>query len=695
MMVIAPIVILLIGAFVALIVNLTGEVLSSRGSNSLTYEIQDTLNRIEEDVKISTTFLAVNNIPLTTTKQGYGNDKANGSTVDFTNIQKSGGSNASLILNGLVTNGNPMSSSAGLVYLANKPNSCSSLEEYSKNTPMTMNIVYFVDDNNVLWRRVLMRPDYDSSSIRCGSAPWQQPSCIVGYSKSSLPFCQTNDVRLLDGISPSDFVIEYFATADSTTADSTANNSSIGTDSTRNIALQSTTTVNVSITSRKNIAGRDITGTGSIRVTRLDANASSIAVETEPTAVPTVPAVSANVSEGHKVTFTWPRVSGAASYDLQYRINGGSWQSNSSTTDLDNNSRSFTVTSGDHTDTVEAGVRATNSFGDSAYGNTSIAIPLWAPLILKDGWTDYSPTYSTAAYTKTKAGLVVLKGLIKKSTAVTAGEAVAAALPADYRPAGGALIFGVETSLNTWGRVDVLSDGQVSVNTGSNDWLSLENIRFIASTESYTRNTPSFQNGWSNYNAGYAPASYVQDSTGRVNIQGLVKGGTMTDNTPIFSLPSNLNNALYMHIATHASGTGHSLFGVSNNIQAKGRGTNGYVSINASYFPSTSTSVTWTNITMQNSWVSFNASAYPPAQYTKASDGVIHLRGLIKSGTTGNSALLGTLQEGFRPKARVLTYTVNNGDQARVDIAANGQIFATSAYNGWLSLDGISFIQEQ
>ena len=694
MMVIAPIVILLIGSFVALIVNLTGEVLSSRGSNSLAYEIQDALNRIEDDVKLSTGYLAVNNISLTSTKQGYGTDKTNGSTVNFTNIQKPGGSNASLIVNGLVTNGNPMSTTAGLIYLANRPNNCSTLSEYSKNTPMTMNVVYFVDDDNVLWRRVLMRTDYDNAGLRCGSAaPWQQPSCMVGYNKSSMSFCKTNDVRLLDGVSPTDFTIEYFASADSTSSDTVANNNSITDDSIRNTALQSTPTVKVSITSRKNIAGRDITGTGSIRVTRLDTNASTIAEETAPTTAPSSPNVSAKVSEGHHVTFSWPRVSGATSYALDFRINGGSWQNNASTRGMSSNTRSYTVESGNHTDTVEARVRATNSFGDSDYGNSSIAIPLWAPLLLNSSWSDYEQGYGTAAYTKTSAGLVMLKGLIKKSSAVTSGEIIAAALPVDYRPAGGALIFGGMTNANTWGRIDVSTAGHISAATASEGWLSLESIRFMASSESYPRSTPSFLNGWTNYNAGYAPASYVQDSTGRVALQGLVANGNMNDNTPMFNLPANLATS-YLHMATHAATTGQSLFGVVNNVQAKGRGTNNYISINGTYLPS-SASVTWSNIPFQSGWVNYNTASFPAGQYTKTSDGVVHLRGLLKSGTTGGGSVVGTLPSGFRPKQRLLLYSVNNGEQARIDVLPDGRIVATTAYNGWLSLDAISFMPEQ
>jgi hypothetical protein len=162
----------------------------------------------------------------------------------------------------------------------------------------------------------------------------------------------------------------------------------------------------------------------------------------------------------------------------------------------------------------------------------------------------------------------------------------------------------------------------------------------------------------------------------------------------MFTLPANLSTSLYMHIATHASSSGQSLFGVGTNVQAKGRGTNGYVSLNGSYLP-TSATVTWTNIPLQNGWVNYNTASFPGAQYTKASDGVVHLRGLIRAGTMGGNIPIGSLPAGFRPKERTLMYSVNNTEQVRIDITNDGQIIASSAYNTWLSLDGLSFIPEQ
>lgn len=274
--VIAPVVILLIGTFIALIVNLTGNVMSTRGKNVLTYDTQDALNRIEDDVKLSTTFLAVNNIDLTTTKQGYQDypsTGASGSTTNFTNVTLT--SSPSIILNTFVTDNNPLYGKSNVIYLSNQPNACTTAAEYSKNTPMTANVVYFVD-NGTLWRRVLMPSSYATASTYCGStAPWQLPTCANGYSASLRPFCKSSDEALLSGITDGGFAFQYYPSASGSTPDASAVNSSLS-NTVRNNALQADTTIEVTLSTKKTIAGDDITHSASLRATRLDANASAV-----------------------------------------------------------------------------------------------------------------------------------------------------------------------------------------------------------------------------------------------------------------------------------------------------------------------------------------------------------------------------------------------------------------------------------
>lgn len=713
MMVIAPIVILLIGAFIALIVNLTGEVLSSRGSNVLAYDVQDALNRIEQDVKLSTTYLSTNNIdidgnvapPVAATRQGYARNAgevSGGSTVNFSNVAKTNGSNASLILNVLATNDNPLSDTANYVYLANQPNSCSTIAEYSKNTPMSTNVIYFVDSNETLWRRTIMPTGYDVAANRCGNAPWQQPSCAPGYNTASVPFCKTNDIKLVEGVRAADFQVSYYTSASGTAATSAANNPADTTangDAVRNAALQSTPTVSVSIISRKTIAGREISQSGTVRATRLDTNASSIATQTPVTAAPTAPRVSSNVSDGHYVNFIWPRVDTATSYDLDYRINGGAWQAGG--TDLDNNSRQFTVSTAWHEDTVEVRVRATNSAGDSAWTTNSLKIPLWAPLILRGGWTDYAAGYGTAAYTMTKSGLVMLKGLVRNSGSPAVGDIIGV-LPNDYKPSG-RLLIGTSSSTNGNGsaRVDVnpIAEGAQVVfsDSGSPGWFTLDSVRFVPAISANTKVTPTLQNSFIPYGGAYEGPTYTQDTTfgtNRVTIQGLLNNGNRANGVLIFTIPAALRPAKYQHHASR-SGTFHHL-GIDENagLLAKGDGSGAYA-INMSYLPASVTG--WTNLSMVNGWVYYpdGPNWFSTPQYNKTSDGIVQLKGLIRGGSTTYDSNIATLPVGFRPKARILTTVVNSGGYARIDILANGEIHFMGSSNTWYALDSVYFMAEQ
>lgn len=267
MLVIAPIVILTIGTFVTTVVVLTGQVLSSRESNNMAYNIQDALNRIENDIKISNKFLAVNNLDLgvLTAPQGYDNNILNFGNVSTTYPN-------ALILEQYAITNNPASSTRNLLYL-NTPNACNSAL-LTQNQPMKINVIYFVK-NNTLWRRTVMPANY--KTVGCDASqptvspvvPWQQPSCEPSRSEA---LCESKDVKLVDGMSNiSDFEIHYFSSPDSSTeiGDAIDNNKL---DSERDTALQPAKTAQVIIKSSKNIAGRTVNQTGTVRASNSSNN---------------------------------------------------------------------------------------------------------------------------------------------------------------------------------------------------------------------------------------------------------------------------------------------------------------------------------------------------------------------------------------------------------------------------------------
>lgn len=101
----------------------------------------------------------------------------------------------------------------------------------------------------------------------------------------------------------------------------------------------------------------------------------------------------------------------------------------------------------------------------------------------------------------------------------------------------------------------------------------------------------------------------------------------------------------------------------------------------------------WRAATLQNSWVNFG-SGWTNAEYMKDSQGIVHLHGLVKSGTIGSVPVL-NLPPGYRPSATVTFPVRSNNAFGYAEVYSNGDVNATSGNNGHFSLDSIQFMAEQ
>lgn len=680
LIVIAPVVLLTIGAFITIIVSMTGDVLSSRQSSTIVYNIQDSLNRIEQDIKLSSSFLAVNNITPLTSPQGLNDD-----TTSYKNVGTSNGN--VLILNTLATSGNPLQSTSSLIYASNAPNACGSTQ-ITQNKPQTVNTIYFVK-SGTLWRRTIMQSNYLDNPTSWCSMPWQQPSCTPGYVAS---FCKTQDVRLVSGLGETGFSVQYYNGANSTVVNSTASSTG-ATDADRGIALQSATTASVSLNVTQTVAGRDISQSGTIRATRLDINASTIA----PVIVPVTPiaptltgSIPAPTTAPTSVQFTWPTVPGATGYTFQYNINGGAWQ----TGFTNQNTTTYTVVA-THTNVVNARATATNSAGTSGYSATStITVPLWATPVLQNSWTDYGGSYDTAAYTKTSSGIVMLKGSIKRTGAVVNGEIIAT-LPVGYRPPYQFTFIVAITGGNT-ASLQIHPNGNIVASTDFNaTYSSFDRVAFLPSDTSYTwTNFSPISNGWSNRNAtDDPPFSYTTDSTGRFHIRGALSPGTITSGTIIVNLPASGQMDPKYIMAVRSGSGGFNVLNVgSTTISTRGVAAGTAVFPNLSYH--SNAYADWTSATLQNSWTNYSPASNVTAAYTKSSDGVVSVKGLVGGGSS-SGAVIATLPVDLRPKD-ILTFASVCADTAcRVNIYPSGSITLTQGSTAWSSLSGINFIAEQ
>lgn len=686
MLVVAPIVILAIGAFLTAIIAMTGEVLASRASNNLSYNVQDALNRIEQDVKLSNGFLATNNVMGT--NQGYNDD-----ATAFTNI--AGATGTSLILNMVATTINPVSANSSYVYLINKPDACATPQN---NVPFTYNVVYFIKNNpttnlSTLYRRTIMPANYNDTTNTVCVVPWQQPSCSPTYMDSptgqtGTAFCKTKDIVLVEGVIPANFILQYFNGEGTTTVNGPASTAPLASD--RTIALQSATTVGVSIDAQQTAAGRPIERTATLRVSRLDSNASGVATITTDGA-PGSPKVGSTTSEPTNAIFSWPRVSTATGYTFEYQINGGGWN----TGFTNQPTQTFTVTTATHKDVVNARVTAINSAGSSSYGTASVTIPLWTPLALQNTWANYSPPYTSAGYTKTAGGLIVLKGLVRT------GSGVIGYLPAGYRPSL-PIIFQVSSN-QTGARLDVYPDGTILMSTGgSNAWFSLDGVAFMPSSTTFTPVT-TFANSWTNYSpTAWQPAGYTLDGAGRVELTGLIAGGGTTSGTVMLTLPVGYRPPEYTHVLNDDGGaSAHFSVDSGGNVINKATG-NSYLALQYTFFPAsrgtgTTCTTQWCALpTMQNGWV-FYGGGYSTPQYTKASDGLVMLKGLI-SGGSSNGAQITTLPVGFCPAETQLLATTSIDLWSRLDIIRNSDgtcaVLPAAGSTAWIALDNIHYMAE-
>lgn len=96
----------------------------------------------------------------------------------------------------------------------------------------------------------------------------------------------------------------------------------------------------------------------------------------------------------------------------------------------------------------------------------------------------------------------------------------------------------------------------------------------------------------------------------------------------------------------------------------------------------------WNAPTLTNSWLNYG-TPFNPTGYWRDPNGVVHLRGVIKSGTIGSSAL--TLPAGYRPANSEIFVAISNGAIGRAVVDASGGVTPDIGSNVYFSLDGMTF----
>lgn len=106
----------------------------------------------------------------------------------------------------------------------------------------------------------------------------------------------------------------------------------------------------------------------------------------------------------------------------------------------------------------------------------------------------------------------------------------------------------------------------------------------------------------------------------------------------------------------------------------------------------------WNTPSLQNSWEDYGGS-FDPCRYMKDDNGFVHIKGLIKSGSTGSNVLAFTLPTGYRPADVLVTPAMHYGSGnvsvfTQVRITAGGQVRIYTSSSTWFSFGFISFKAE-
>ena len=92
--------------------------------------------------------------------------------------------------------------------------------------------------------------------------------------------------------------------------------------------------------------------------------------------------------------------------------------------------------------------------------------------------------------------------------------------------------------------------------------------------------------------------------------------------------------------------------------------------------------------TLQSAWINYG-SGTQSAQYWKDRLGIVHLRGMVRSG--GIPSTMFQLPVGFRPSADEYFAVDSNSAHGLVYVTASGNVIAQAGSNLWISLSGITY----
>jgi hypothetical protein len=208
---------------------------------------------------------------------------------------------------------------------------------------------------------------------------------------------------------------------------------------------------------------------------------------------------------------------------------------------------------------------------------------------------------------------------------------------------------------------------------------------------------PTLQNGWVNYGGGHAPAQFIKLSSGVVLIHGLIRTGTATAGTLLFTLPEGYRPATKL---TFPVATNDRIGRVS--VLTDGRVlvdnvSNAWLSLAGIVFPTEA--LTWTQPTLINGFVDYATvdSSWPTFAWAQDALGRVWFRGLLSrnGATTPGDTAMFVLPAEARPAWQLHFAGIGTGEAfASLDVMPTGEVRAKTGAPtaSWLCLNGMRWV---
>lgn len=306
------------------------------------------------------------------------------------------------------------------------------------------------------------------------------------------------------------------------------------------------------------------------------------------------------------------------------------------------------------------------------------------PTTLTGGWVDFGNLW-LGYRLYLHRDFFMVDGLIKSGT--ISNDVPAARLPGGYLSA--ERLLSPTISNDALGSINApYLGGSISVRGGTNTYVSLNGTR-IPLHDWYQ---PALQNSWVVFGRDNATQGYCYDRFGVLTLKGLLASGTAS--AAIITLPFGSVGLAKARIYGTIANNAFSRVDIrSDGTVQQITGSNVFLSLNGL---STPVGNTWTAPTLSGSWANYgtvSSVAYAEAGYWKDATGIVHLDGVIKSGTIGTAAF--TLPDGYRPAADVLRLCASNDALGRVDIKTDGTVTPIIGNTAYVSLCGLKFMAAQ